>query len=133
MTEFRDRAKDLNNSAVLTGAEAEELACQHLQDQGLSLLKRNFRTKRGEIDLIMQDKSCVVFVEVRFRRSSRFGSAEESINSGKCRRLNAAAMAYLQQSNQGENAQARFDAVAISPNSRQPGNFAINWLQNILT
>jgi putative endonuclease len=132
MTEFRDRAKDLNNSAVLTGAEAEELACQHLQDQGLRLLKRNFRTKRGEIDLIMQDKSCVVFVEVRFRRSSRYGSAEESISSGKCQRLNAAALAYLQQSAQGGNTQARFDAVAISPNSSQPGNFAINWLQNIL-
>ena len=133
MTEFRDRAKDLNNSAVLTGAEAEELACQHLQDQGLRLLKRNFRTKRGEIDLIMQDKSCVVFVEVRFRRSSRYGSAEESISSGKCQRLNAAALAYLQQSPQGGNTQARFDAVAISPNNHHLGNFAINWLQNILT
>jgi putative endonuclease len=132
MAQFRDRAKDLSSNAVLTGPEAEELACQYLQDQGLRLLKRNFRTNRGEIDLIMQDKSCVVFVEVRFRRSSRYGSAEESISPGKCRRLNAAALAYLQQSAQWGNTQARFDAVAISPNSSQPGNFAINWLQNIL-
>lgn len=133
MAKFRDRAKDLSSNAVLTGPEAEELACQYLQDQGLRLLKRNFRTNRGEIDLIMQDKSCVVFVEVRFRRSSRYGSAEESISPGKCRRLNAAALAYLQQSPQGGNTQARFDAVAISPNNHQLGNFAINWLQNILT
>lgn len=133
MAQFRDRAKDLSSNAVLTGPEAEELACQYLQDQGLRLLKRNFRTNRGEIDLIMQDKSCVVFVEVRFRRSSRYGSAEESISPGKCRRLNAAALAYLQQSPQGGNTQARFDAVAISPNNHHLGNFAINWLQNILT
>jgi putative endonuclease len=132
MAQFRDRAKDISSSAVLTGPEAEEMACQYLQDRGLRLLKRNFRTKRGEIDLIMQDKSCVVFVEVRFRRSRRYGSAEESISSGKCQRLNAAALAYLQQSAQGGNTQARFDAVAISPNSSQPGNFTINWLQNIL-
>ena len=133
MAKFRDRARDLSSNAVLTGPEAEELACQYLQDQGLKLLKRNFRTNRGEIDLIMQDKSCVVFIEVRFRRSSRYGSAEESISPGKCRRLNAAALAYLQQSPQGGNTQARFDAVAISPNNHQLGNFAINWLQNILT
>ena len=133
MAQFRDRAKDLSSNAVLTGPEAEELACQYMQDQGLRLLKRNFRTNRGEIDLIMQDKSCVVFIEVRFRRSIRYGSAEESISPGKCRRLNAAALAYLQQSPQGGNTQARFDAVAISPNNHQLGNFAINWLQNILT
>lgn len=133
MAQFRDRAKDLSSNAVLTGPEAEELACQYLQDQGLRLLKRNFRTNRGEIDLIMQDKSCVVFIEVRFRRSIRYGSPEESISPGKCRRLNAAALAYLQQSPQGGNTQARFDAVAISPNNHQLGNFAINWLQNILT
>ena len=133
MAQFRDRAKDLSSNAVLTGPEADELACQYLQDQGLRLLKRNFRTNRGEIDLIMQDKSCVVFIEVRFRRSIRYGSAEESISPGKCRRLNAAALAYLQQSPQGGNTQARFDAVAISPNNHQLGNFAINWLQNILT
>ncbi len=133
MAWFRDRTKHGSNGLALTGPEAEDLACKHLQDQGLRLLKRNFCTKRGEIDLIMQDKSCVVFVEVRFRRSSRYGSAEESISPSKCRRLNAAALAYLQRSVQGENTPARFDAVAISPDNSQPGNFAINWLQNILT
>ncbi len=49
------------------GREAEDRACDYLQTQGLQLLARNYRSKRGEIDLILQDKDSLVFVEVRYR------------------------------------------------------------------
>ena len=128
------KATGVNRTATsrLSGTEAETLACKHLQNHGLKLLERNFATRRGEIDLIMQDRYCLVFVEVRFRHSANYGSAEESINLHKCQRLKAAALAYLQQRAKGISVEARFDAVAISPDCLQRGNFTINWVQNIL-
>jgi len=63
----------------LKGAEAEQIALEYLVEKGLVLLTRNFSTRRGEIDLVMNDGDHLVFVEVRFRQSSTFGSAEESI------------------------------------------------------
>jgi uncharacterized protein (TIGR00252 family) len=66
-----DRAN--RQQRYLSGEQAEALACQYLLDQGLQLIDKNFRSRRGEIDLIMQDNGCIVFVEVRFRRSQAFG------------------------------------------------------------
>ena len=117
----------------LSGADAEQLAQNYLQQQGLKLLAKNFRTPRGEIDLIMRDNTHLVFVEVRFRQRSDFGSAEESITQQKCQRLTAAALAYMQSQKLTNKLSARFDALAISP---PPGNsaagFSINWIKNIL-
>ena len=50
------------------GKDAENRACHYLQAQGLQLLHRNYRSKGGEIDLILQDTDSLVFVEVRYRR-----------------------------------------------------------------
>ena len=133
-----------NRQAInLSGDQAEALACQYLLGQGLQLLGKNFRTRRGEIDLIMKDNSCIVFVEVRFRRSEAFGGAAASITAKKCRRLAAAASAYLQRRGLSASSAARFDAVAISPGKnlgsggadrRESGlkDYAIDWIQNII-
>jgi putative endonuclease len=56
----------------LSGAAAEQLALTFLQSKGLVLVTKNFRTRRGEIDLIMLDNTVMVFVEVRFRSSVCF-------------------------------------------------------------
>lgn len=127
----------------LSGDQAEDLACQYLLGQGLQLLGKNFRTRRGEIDLIMKDNSCIVFVEVRFRRSEAFGGAAASITAKKCQRLAAAAALYLQSRGYSASSPARFDAVAISPgNHHWSGDaaqrqsrlkdYAIDWIQNII-
>ena len=119
----------------LSGADAEKLGQKFLESKGLAFVAKNFRTRRGEIDLIMLDNRVMVFVEVRFRSSVNFGSAEESITAQKCRRLTAAAQAYMQYEGLTEKVSARFDAVAISPDKPQgqstPG-YCINWIQNIL-
>ena len=117
----------------LSGAHAEKLAEDYLQQQGLILVAKNFRTPRGEIDLIMRDNAFLVFVEVRFRQRSDFGSAEESITPQKCQRLTAAALAYMQSQKLTDKLSARFDAVAISPSplNTQP-DYRINWIKNIL-
>ena len=63
--------------------------------RGLAIVGRNFRTRAGEIDLIARDGATLVFVEVRMRRSQRFGGALESITAAKRARIVAAANGYL--------------------------------------
>ena len=116
----------------LNGTEAEQLALAFLQSKGLVLVAKNFRTRRGEIDLIMLDNNVLVFIEVRFRSSVNFGSAEESITVQKCQRLSSAAQAYMQREGLTEKVSARFDAVAISPDRQPTKEYCINWIQNIL-
>ena len=124
-----------NKKERLSGAEAEQLALDFLQAKGLELVVKNFRTRRGEIDLIMRDNAILVFVEVRFRSNLNFGTAEESITAQKCQRLSSAAQAYMQREGLTERVTGRFDAVAISPakpHRQSSGMYSINWIQNIL-
>ena len=104
------------------GADKERLAEAYLRRQGLRLVARNYRCRRGEIDLVMRDGGELVFVEVRYRASSRFGGAAGSVDVFKQRRLIAAAGHYL-----GANPSplpCRFDVVAISGADR------IDWIKN---
>jgi len=93
------------------GARAEMLAAQFLVARGLTIVTRNFRTRRGEIDLIARDGDTLVFVEVRLRRSQFFGGAGASITAAKCARLTAAANSYLVML--GTEPPCRFDAVLL--------------------
>jgi putative endonuclease len=93
------------------GARAEALAATFLEARGLAIVARNYRTRRGEIDLIARDRGTLVFVEVRQRRSAAFGGAAASITAGKRTRLIAAAQAYL--ATLPHEPACRFDAVLI--------------------
>lgn len=115
----------------MDGTQAEQLARRYLEDQGLHWLAANFRTRRGEIDLIMRDGDVLVFVEVRSRRPSRFGTAAESITAQKIRRLQAASSAYLQSRRLYNRARCRFDVIAIEAAAGQPPH--IEWLKNAFT
>jgi len=78
------------------GRRGEEAARAWLEDRGWIFLAQNFRTRAGEIDLVMQDGATTVFVEVKLRRNTAFGSAVESVSEQKMKRLTAAVEAYLQ-------------------------------------
>ncbi|MFW5451171.1 MAG: YraN family protein [Methylophagaceae bacterium] len=95
------------------GDQAESLAQTHLENAGLIVVEQNYRSRRGEIDLIMLDNKILVFVEVRFRKSARFGSALESIDHRKQSRIIHTAQYYLQQLTTDYSGY-RFDVVAIS-------------------
>ena len=77
------------------GQQAENAAAQWLQQQGLSLLQRNYRCRQGEIDLIMQDNDDLVFVEVRWRKHHSHGGALASVDYHKQKRLILAARHFL--------------------------------------
>lgn len=104
------------------GAQAEERARAHLEHAGLKLLARNYRCPRGELDLVMADGDTLVFVEVRFRRSTAFGSAAESVDARKRARLIAAAEHYLLA--HPADRPCRFDVVAAD------GNASVEWLRD---
>jgi len=108
------------------GAQAEDLALKYLQQQGLSVVNRNYHCRRGEIDLIMVDTNTLVFIEVRYRKSATFGSALESVNHTKQKRIIHTAQLYLQQQTSSLN-NYRFDVIAISSNQSKP---EITWIKD---
>jgi putative endonuclease len=81
---------------------------------GYRIRARNFRTRRGEIDLVAERGGEVVFVEVRYRTSASFGTPSETVGPRKRLRILRAASAYLAANGLGENP-CRFDLVALTP------------------
>ncbi len=106
-----------------SGNDAEQQACKHLESHGLKLLKKNFSTKAGEVDLIMRDDEALVFVEVRYRKNADFGGAAASVTLKKQQRIIKAALAYQQKNN--PQSSMRFDVVAIEGDNRE-----LDWIQN---
>lgn len=96
------------------GNNAETAAEKYLVRQGLSCLERNYRCKAGEIDLLMQDADTLVFIEVRYRSCSLFGSAAESITPAKIQRIRKTAEHFLQTHRCHANLYQRFDVIAIT-------------------
>ena len=107
------------------GKDAENLACKYLQTHGLQLLHRNYHSKGGEIDLILQDKDSLVFVEVRYRARATHGSAAESVDWRKQSKLIKCARHFLQTHPDTASQACRFDVVSVSGPSD-----TIDWIQN---
>lgn len=110
------------------GHRAEILASVRLQQQGLRLAARNYRSPFGEIDLIMQERDTLVFVEVRYRSNTAFGSPAETVDARKQARLRATAEHYLQNTPRASKKACRFDIVAITGDG-EDGNF--RWLRDV--
>lgn len=94
------------------GAAFEQRACAELQRAGLKLLARNYSTRYGELDLVMMDGDTVVFVEVRHRLTSGWGSAATSVNAGKQGKLIRTAQLWLADHPQHAHRACRFDVVS---------------------
>jgi len=112
------------------GAAAENAACDWLQTRGLQCLARNVRYPYGELDLVMLDDATLVFVEVRFRRSSGFGGSAASVDAGKRRRLALAAQAWLVENRKYAKAACRFDVVAVGG---EAGELRSEWIRAAFT
>lgn len=112
-------------SRVAQGSIAENLACQYLETRGLVLVARNVRYRGGELDLIMREGETLVFVEVRSRRQSTYGTPAESVTPTKQQRLIHAASLYLQR--QALDPPCRFDVVAILQDGSAP---RIDWIRD---
>lgn len=107
------------------GRDAEARAGRYLAGHGLKLLARNYRCRFGELDLVMQDGETVVFVEVRLRTQSRFGTPAETVAGRKQARLHAAAQHFLQRHPAHSTRPCRFDIVSFTG-----GDDAPQWLKD---
>ena len=83
-----------------------------LLQNGLQLIARNFSTSSGEIDLIMHDGKHVAFIEVRYRRSDRFGGAIHSVTATKQRKLKRCAALFVSRQKAWSHHPCRFDVIA---------------------
>jgi putative endonuclease len=106
------------------GDAAERIAERYLLAHGLVCVERNYRSRFGEIDLIMRHGACLVFVEVRLRKNPHFGGAAASIGNDKQQRIIAAAQHYL--SGLRTLPECRFDALLMNEIS----DTGIEWIQN---
>jgi len=113
----------------LLGAEGERAAAEFLEARGYRIVERNYRTRRGEIDLIAQEGRTLVFVEVKARLNDRFGGPGAAITPAKQARLARLAQHYLLKRRLGDRP-CRFDVVLIwgdDPKTRRiellPGAF----------
>lgn len=110
------------------GARFERQARLFLEAQGMTFIAANQGFKCGELDLIMREGNTIVFVEVRQRKNSQFGSAVESVDWQKQQRwLDAASMWLAKRGLSLEDADCRFDLVAFNSPTSKP-----EWLPNFL-
>jgi putative endonuclease len=108
---------------------SEDFALTFLQRRGLKLICRNYQIRQGEIDLILRDNEQIIFLEVRYRASDRFGRPEETINVAKRNRLKRTAEHFLA-CHQDLGAQpCRFDVLAILGPRENPVS---NWIRDVL-
>ena len=99
------------------GRHAEDTAFQYLLERGLRPVARNFRRRGGEIDIIMLDEDCLVFIEVRYRRSKGFTRPGLTVDAHKQRKLVRTAALFIAMHRRLARRVMRFDVVAIEGES----------------
>jgi putative endonuclease len=103
----------VRRDAKAVGTQAELAALAFLKRNGMRCIRRNFHSRLGEIDLVMQDEDCLVFVEVRYRSSERFTRASVTVDRRKQRKIIRAAALFLTRDSRYSRGAVRFDVVAI--------------------
>ena len=96
------------------GYKGEAVAAQYYRQRGYLLVGHNYRTRMGELDLILYKDGTIVFAEVKTRGAQRWYAPAEAVNRHKQRRLLLAAQLYLKDSPYGDAA-VRFDVVEVTP------------------
>lgn len=110
------------------GNAAEQLAFRFLRDQGLAPVARNFRCRHGEIDLVMLEDDCLVFVEVRYRSPGAFASAAMTVDRQKQNRLVRTAEMFLATRRGFATHRSRFDVIGID--KRRDGLQSVDWIRD---
>ena len=113
-------------SPRVAGAQWEKTAESFLRRHGLKLLQRNFSSRFGEIDLIMEDEGILVFVEVKYRKSSGHGSGADAVTIHKQGRISRTAAWYLVKNPHRAEQVCRFDVISVHSQKMDQG---IIWIK----
>lgn len=111
------------------GNQGEKIALNYLSNRTLQLIEKNYLTSVGEIDIIMLDKNSneLVFIEVRYRQNTKFGSAAETVDYHKQQKIIKTAHYYLQHKPQYQDFICRFDVVGVESNLKYP---QVTWIKD---
>ena len=110
------------------GKATEVFAKQYLLKQGLIFIDNNVHCRQGEIDLVMQEGSTFVFVEVKYRKNNHFGGAISAVSQTKQQKIKHCVAFFLHKANLNEyNTPCRFDVIALEGDINQP---QVTWLKN---
>ncbi|NIM70844.1 MAG: YraN family protein [Xanthomonadales bacterium] len=110
-----------------TGQRWERFAEAYLRRHGLRVVQRNFGCRSGEIDLVLADRGCLVFAEVRYRRRNGFGGPAASVDGRKQRRITRAAAYFLARHREFAARPCRFDVISLSGHAERP---RVEWIRN---
>jgi len=106
------------NNRISTGRDGEQTAAIYLAQQGYTILRKNYRHKRAEVDIIAQKGNLLVFVEVKTRATNRYGFPEEAVKRKKEELMLTAAEAFIHAT--GWQHESRFDIIAITLDESRP-------------
>ena len=102
----------MSNSNIKIGKIGEAFAVDYLKSQDYQILEQNYRLRFGEIDLIARQGRRTVFIEVKTRRSLKFGTPQTAVTPTKQKQISKVALSYLQEHNLLDGA-CRFDVIAV--------------------
>lgn len=105
---------DAGASTTALGADGEQQGRRILERHGYRIVTLNYRTRFGEIDAVARHRGTLVFVEIKYRRSSAFGSPAAAVTTRKQQRIIRSAVVYLK-SYACKGDDIRFDVLAIGP------------------
>ncbi|WP_139904548.1 YraN family protein [Clostridium thermarum] len=114
-------------NSIDIGIYGEDLALKHFLNEGYTLLRKNYRTKQGEIDLILKLKDILCFVEVKTRYNNNFGTPGQCIDIKKKKRIIKASLIFIY-SEKLLNYNVRYDVVEVVLNYKND-SYSINHIE----
>ena len=115
----------MNKTSI--GRKGEDLACVFFKKKGYHIIARNFRSRFGEIDLILKKDRAFRFVEVKYRRTEEYGLPQESVQQKKQDRIRKTAVLWLKLRQLSMEAEIHFDVLAIT---KQSGKISYNYIED---
>lgn len=109
----------MSKENLYLGKAGEELAADLLRENGYNILATNYKTKLGEIDIVAKDKDTFCFIEVKTRKTDRFGLPQEAVSRIKQRQISKAALSFLKERKLLDK-KSRFDVVSIMYSTDKP-------------
>jgi putative endonuclease len=122
-----------DKTTTALGDEAEDAALKHLVSNGCRLIVAKYRSRIGEIDLIVEDEETLVFVEVRYRSDTSRGTGAETITATKQRRIIRTAEYFLINHKKYQDSACRFDVISLSGSISGSMNDSIDWIKRAFT
>lgn len=118
--------KEADAQKKITGRAGEKVVADYIKSRKMKVIKRNYVTPFGEIDIIAEDDDYIVFIEVKTRSGDRYGAPSEAVDKTKRKHIVDSAKYYLKVTNSTE-AFTRFDMAEVFSDN---GSYAVNYIED---